>query len=253
MTFYRINIIAIFFIINLFCHVHAETLSARDIVKNTIDHWRGTSSYSEMTMTIHRPDWERTMSMRTWTEGEKLSLVRVTAPPKDQGSGSLMIDNSMWTYSPKVNRIIKIPSSMMNQSWMGSDFTNKDIAKADDIIDQFEHTLVSTEQEGGHTVYVIESIPYEDAAVVWGKQVLKVRDDHLLLEEQFYDQDGILVKAMTTLAIANMGGRTVAQRQRMSKADIDDEWTEVSVQKVEFDIKISDSIFTLSNLRNPRE
>ncbi len=33
------------------------------------------------------------------------------------------------------------------------------------------------EEHEGHVVYVIESIPHEDAAVVWGKEVLRVRDD----------------------------------------------------------------------------
>ncbi len=248
--------IIIVLLLSLFNSASADTLTvtptAYDIVKSAIDHWRGTSSYSEMTMTIHRPDWERSMSMRGWTEGDKLSLIRVTAPKKDVGNGSLLIDNNMWTFSPKVNRIIKIPSSMMNQSWMGSDFTNKDIAKADDIIEQFDHSLLKTEEHDGHTVYVIQSIPHEDSAIVWGREVLKIRDDHVLLEEQFYDQDDILVKTMVTLAIAEMDGRTIAQRQRMAKAETKDEWTEISVEIVDFDIDIPKSTFTLSNLRNPR-
>ena len=83
-----------------------------------------------MTMVIHRPDWERTMTMRAWTKGDDRSLVRVLEPRKDRGNGTLTDDNSMWSYSPKVNRVIKIPSSMMGQSWMGSDFSNKDVSRA---------------------------------------------------------------------------------------------------------------------------
>ena len=92
--------------------------NARELVKAAMEHWRGINSYSEMTMTIHRADWERSMSMRAWSEGDKLSLVRVTEPKKDVGNGTLLKDNDMWSYSPKINRIIKIPSSMMNQGWM---------------------------------------------------------------------------------------------------------------------------------------
>ena len=89
---------------------------ARDIVREAIDHWRGVSSVGEMTMIIHRPDWERSMSMQAWTQGNEKSLVRVTAPQKDRGNGTLMLDNTMWNYSPKVNRVIKVPSSMMGQA-----------------------------------------------------------------------------------------------------------------------------------------
>jgi outer membrane lipoprotein-sorting protein len=225
---------------------------ASAIVKGAIDHWRGSSSFGEMTMIIHRPDWERTMSMRAWTEGEKRSLVRVTEPRKDRGNGTLMDGNNMWMFSPKVNRVIKVPSSMMSQSWMGSDFSNKDISRADDIIDQYEHTLLSRSESDDHIVYEIQAVPHEEAAVVWGREVLRIRDDHILLGHGFYDQDGILVKSLTSLEIAEMGGRIVATRQRMAKVDTPDEWTEIRIDSIEYDVELSDSVFTLSNLRNPR-
>ena len=231
----------------------ADTLDAKKIVREAWDYWRGTSSYAEMTMTIHRPDWERSMSMRAWTQGQKKSLVRVTAPKKDQGNGTLMDDNNMWSYSPKVNRIIKIPSSMMGQSWMGSDFSNKDVSRADDIVEQYDHSIIGTEVVDGQTVYEIEAVPREDAAVVWGKEILTVRDDKILLTEDFYDQDGVLVKSMKALEIGEMGGRVIAIRQRMQKTDTPDEWTEMQVLDTEYDVELADSLFTLSNLRNPRD
>ncbi|MGB5678068.1 MAG: outer membrane lipoprotein-sorting protein, partial [Gammaproteobacteria bacterium] len=174
-------------------------------------------------------------------------------PKKDAGNGTLLKDNNMWTFAPKVNRIIKVPSSMMSQSWMGSDFSNKDISKSTDIIDQYDHSLLETREQDGHTVYVIESIPHEEAAVVWGKEVLMVRDDYVLLEQQFWDQDGILVKTMKALEIKELGGRTVASILRMGKQATPDEWTEMSVQDISFDVSHPDSLFTLSSLRNPRQ
>ena len=231
----------------------AAAEDAREIVRAAMEHWRGVTSQGEMTMTIHRPGWERSMSMKAWTKGQKHSLVRVTAPRKDAGNGTLMIDNAMWTFSPKVNRVMKVPSSMMGQSWMGSDFSNKDVSRADTIVDQYDHTLLEQETSDGHTVYVVESIPHEDAAVVWGKEVLKVRDDHVLLSQDFYDQDGKLVKSLRSLEIGVMGGRTLAVRQRMEKLEAEDEWTEMVIESMGFDLDLSDSLFTRSNLRNPRD
>jgi outer membrane lipoprotein-sorting protein len=235
------------------CVTSAGAQDATQIVRDAWDYWRGSSSYAEMTMTIHRADWERSMSMRVWTQGQKKSLVRVTAPKKDKGNSTLMDDNNMWSYSPKVNRVIKIPSSMMGQSWMGSDFSNKDVSRADDIIERYTHTILGVETVDGVTVYEIEAIPKEGAAVVWGKEILKVRDDRVLVLEAFYDQDGVLVKSMTALEIGEMGGRTIATRQRMQKADTPDEWTEMEVLQTDYDVELSDSLFTLSNLRNPRD
>ncbi len=226
---------------------------ATQIVRDAINHWRGLSSYTVMTMVIHRPDWERSMTMEAWTKGDDRTLVRVIEPKKDRGNGTLTDENSMWTFSPKINRVIKVPSSMMGQSWMGSDFSNKDIARADDIIHQYDHSVLSTTVEDGITIYQIESIPHEDAAVVWGREVLTIHNDHVVLEHAFYDQDGELVKTLKSLEIGEMGGRTIALRQRMIKTDEPDEWTEISVDEVEYEMELKDSVFTLSNLRNPRD
>jgi outer membrane lipoprotein-sorting protein len=206
-----------------------------------------------MTMTIHRPDWERTVSMRAWTQGDHKSLVRVTTPKKDAGNGTLIVDDAMWTYSPKVNRVIKVPSSMMAQSWMGSDFSNKDVSRADDIVDLYDHTLLGAEVDDGRKVFVIQSVPHEEAAVVWGKEVLRIRDDDVLLSQEYYDQDGVLVKALRTLEVGRMGGRTLPLRQRMAKVGGDDEWTEFRIDAVQFDVAIPDWVFTRSNLQNPRD
>lgn len=227
-------------------------LDARELVQRAMDHWRGLSSHSVMAMTIHRPDWERTMTMEGWSKGEKRSLVRIIEPKKDAGNATLLDGEAMWTFSPKVNRVIKVPSSMMSQSWMGSDFSNKDIAKSTDIIDQYEHELTATVERDGHLHYVVTSTPHEDAAVVWGKEVLTVRDDWVLMEEQFWDQDGVLVKTLRTLEVAEMGGRPVARVMRMGRVDRPEEWTELTAHRVDFEVELPDSLFTLSNLRNPR-
>jgi outer membrane lipoprotein-sorting protein len=231
----------------------STTPDARDIVRQAIDHWRGLSSYSEMTMVIHRPDWERSMSLRAWTQGNDRSLVRVTAPARDRGNATLTDADQLWTFSPRVNRVIKIPSSMMGQSWMGSDFSNRDVVRADDIIDQYDHRMLSETTEGDLVLYEIESVPHEDAAVVWGREVLHIRSDYVVAEHRFYDQEGELVKSLESLEIGDLGGRTIALRQRMSKAEAPEEWTEIRMDAVEYDLDLPDRLFTLSNLRNPRD
>ncbi len=226
---------------------------ATALVRAAVDHWRGQSSYSEMTMTIHRPDWERSLSMRAWTEGDERSLVRVTAPVRDAGNATLLDGDRMWTYSPKVNQVIRIPSSLMSQSWMGSDFSNSDVSRADDIVDEYDHRLLERRESDGRAVNVIESVPHEDAAIVWGRELLSIRDDHVVLEHAFYDQDGVLVKSLKTLEIAEMDGRSIASRQRMQKVETPGEWTEIRVDAVRYGVDVPASLFTVSSLRNPRE
>ncbi len=248
-----IRCLVLVFSLGLSLAASANEADATEIVRDAVNHWRGISSESVMTMVIHRPDWERSMTMRAWTKGEDHSLVRVLEPKKDRGNGTLTDDDNMWTFSPKVNRVIKIPSSMMGQSWMGSDFSNKDVARTDDIIDQYDHSILSVEEIDGVTVYEIESVPHEDAPVVWGREVLRIRDDHVVDTHRFYDQDGELVKKLESLEIGEMGGRVIALRQRMGKIDTPDEWTEIQVDSINYEVDLKDSLFTLSNLRNPRD
>jgi len=233
--------------------VVAEELSAAELVRKAVDHYRGQTSYAEMTMVIHRPDWERSMTMRGWTQGDDNTLVRVTQPKKDAGNGTLMKGGSMWTFSPRINRVIKVPSSMMGQNWMGSDFSNKDISKTTDIIDQYHHSLIDQREEGGHQIYTIQSVPHEDAAIVWGREVLVIRDDWVLLEQQYWDQDNVLLKVMKASDIKQMSGRSVATRLRMNRLEKPGEWTELQTLDIQFDVEMADSVFTLSNLRNPRQ
>lgn len=233
--------------------VEADTsVNAKEIIRGAMDNWRGVTSYSEVSMTIQRRDWQRTLSMRSWTEGDKKSLVRVTLPKKDAGNATLLDGTNMWSYSPKINRVIKVPSSMMSQSWMGSDFSNKDISRSTDVLDHYEHQLIRTEQLEGQSVYTIEAVPHEDAPVVWGKEILKIREDFVMLEHQFWDQDGVLVKEMKTTEVAEMGGRTISKTLRMYSVDTPDEYTQLSNHHVEFNIDLPAYLFTLSNLRNPR-
>jgi len=242
------------FLLFLLCSgARAQQPDAAAIIKAAIEYWRDVSSYAVFDMHIHRPDWQRSMTMRVWTRGDKESLVRVTAPPKDAGNGTLLLDNDMWSYNPKINRVIKIPSSMMNQSWMGSDFSNNDLAKADDLIDQYRHTLLATEIHNGHKLYVIEAVPKETAPVVWGREVVKVRDDYIVLEHAFYDQSNALVKQLVTTEVKMLGGKMIAARERMQRVDKPEEWTDIVTREARFGIPLPANTFTLANLRNPRE
>jgi outer membrane lipoprotein-sorting protein len=226
---------------------------AQAIVQASFDYWRGKASVATVAMIIHRPDWERPMTIKAWTKGKSDSIVIVTAPPKDKGNGTLKRGKEMWMYNPKVNRVIKVPPSMMSQSWMGSDFSNDDLAKSDSILDDYTHTLIGTETHEGKKVYVIKSMPKPAAPVVWGMQRLKVREDHILLQEEFYDEDLELVKAMTGSQIQMMSGRLFPKVWRMQKAGVEDEYTELIYQELEFTDDLSDNLFTLTNLRNPRQ
>jgi len=216
-----------------------------------VDYYRGKASIAKVNMTIHRPDWERTLTIKAWTKGQKNSLLYVIAPPKDEANGTLKKGDEMWIYNPKVNRVIKLPPSMMSQSWMGSDFSNNDLAKSDNILYDFTHTVEKIEDNNGMKVYVIKSVPKPAAPVVWGMQKLYIREDHILLREEFYDEELKLVKYMIGSDIQMLGGKLFAKIWKMQKADVADEFTQLNYLELEFRDDLADRLFTLSSLRNP--
>jgi outer membrane lipoprotein-sorting protein len=224
----------------------------RDLVKAAFDHYRGKASEAKVEMTIHRPTWERTMQMDAWTKGTSESLVRITAPPKDAGNGTLKKGDEMWIYNPKVNRVIKLPPSMMTQSWMGSDFSNNDLAKSDSILNDYTHTVTGQEISEGHTVYVIQSTPKPQAPVVWGMQVLKIRDDHVLLSEEFFDEDLKPVKHMTVDEVQMISGRLFPRIWKMQENGVKDQYTQLRYHRLRFLNELPDRLFTVNELRTPR-
>jgi len=233
-------------------NTYSVAQDARTIVKEGFNYMRGKSSFSVVNMTIHRPNWERKMTIEAWTKGLKNSLFRIIAPAKDKDNGTLKKGREMWMYNPKVNRVIKLPPSMMSQAWMGSDFSNNDLSKTDTLIDDYTHTITGTHTHDGKKVYLIKSIPKPDAPVVWGMQKLKIREDHVFLSQEFYDEDFKLVKVMTTLQIQMLGGKMFPRVWRMQKADVTDEYTELNYKELSFKKNLKDSLFTISNLKNPR-
>ena len=230
----------------------AEAQDARRLVEKAFEYYRGKTSVSVVKMTIHRPDWERSMTIKGWTKGLDKSLILITAPPKDEGNGTLKKGQEMWMYNPKVNRVIKIPPSMMSQAWLGSDFSNNDLAKSDTLIHDYNHTLVGTETVEGMKVYVVESKPKPQAPVVWGMQKLRIREDDIFLEEVFYDEYLEPVKMLSCHEIQMLGGKFFPKIMKMRKADEKEEYTVLEYKELAFDMNLPDSLFSLSSLRTRR-
>ena len=229
-----------------------SALDADQIVRDGFNYWRGKASIGVVEMRIHREDWERSITIKAWTRGQKDSLFYIAAPPKDYGNGTLKKGREMWIYNPKVNRAIKVPPSMMSQSWMGSDFSNNDLAKSDSLLMDYTHTIIGTETHENKTVYVIQSMPKPNAAVVWGMQRLKIREDHIWLSEEFFDEDLNPVKIMTAMEIQMIGDRLFPKVWRMRNVDEENQYTQLTYKSLEFKSSLPDRLFTLNSLKQRR-
>lgn len=252
MTAKCIKIIWFSWLLGLALNPNVQALDANEIVRYGFDYWRGKASVGTVQMLIHHEDWERRMTIKAWTRGQKDSLFYIAAPPKDYGNGTLKRGREMWIFNPKVNRVIKVPPSMMSQSWMGSDFSNNDLAKSDSLLLDYDHSIIGSETHEGKKVYVIKSMPKPNAPVVWGMQRLKIREDHIWLSEEFFDEDLQPVKSMSAMEIQMLGGKLFPKVWRMRKVDETDRYTQLTYESLEFKSSLPDRLFTLSSLKQSR-
>jgi|GEM_PF-296736 len=230
----------------------AEALTAEELMSRALELTRGVSSYSELVMRIQRPDWNRSSTIVAWTRGQDEALIRFTAPAKDAGNAVLKKGEKMWTFAPALKRSIRLPSSMMSQSWGGSDFSYNDLSRSDELLRYYDLSVVGTTVEDGHTIYTIDAVPHDDAPVVWGKETMVVRDDYVMLSQTYFDQSMTPIKRLETKRIAELGGRTIGVLMRMSNLEEPQEWTEIEYVEADFNADVADRKFTLFSLTSGR-
>ena len=227
--------------------------SASDIMQRVDRLLRGDSSRGIATMEVVTEHWERSVTMEMWSLGTDYSLIRIQAPAKEAGTATLMADDDIWNYLPKVDRTIKVPVSMMAGPWMGSHFSNDDLVKESQIVEDYDIEIAFDGERDRATVWEFRLTPRDEAAVVWGHVEFQVRQrDTMPLWARDYDEDGGLARTMRYTEFRNFGGRTVPSVMEMYPEDKPGEHTTVRYRELDFDIEIDRSFFSLQNLKRLR-
>jgi outer membrane lipoprotein-sorting protein len=225
-------------------------VDAKEIIRRSDDLLRRGQSYARFTMKIERPDWTRSVEMESWTKGVSNAFMRVLAPKKEKDVTFLKKGREAWQFVPSVDRVIKIPPSMMLQSWMGSDFTNDDIVRADSLVVDYTHRITGEPAEEGVSYWIIEAIPLEEAPVVWGKVEFKVRQENYVADRvDYYDEEGILIKYYLTFAIKEVEGLSVATAFTMFDLTREGYKTSLTYEDITFKPDIKPSTFSVRSLR----
>jgi len=224
--------------------------SARDIVRKADQNMRGSSLQAELTIRTIRPSWSREMQCKVWTKGSGFSMIFIQAPARDKGITFLKRKKEVWNWMPLLERTIKLPPSMMNQSWMGTDFSNDDLVKESSVVEDYVHSLQGDTVIRNRSCYIIRMIPKPQTAVVWSKVMIYIdKKDFLELHSRFYDEDGVLINIMNSYDVKVMDGRLIPTRFEMVPADKKNQRTEMIYRSIKYDRPISDSFFTTENMK----
>ena len=226
---------------------------AKEIVQKANDLIRANSSYSEISMEIIKPDWSRKMRVKFWSLEPDYAIILLTEPAKDKGTVTLKRKNEVWNWIPSVHRVIKIPPSMMMQSWMGSDFTNDDLVRQSSIVEDYTHKIIGEDTLDGYLCYKIEMIPKPEAGVVWGKIITWItKEGYLQLRADHYDEYLELIKSMIGNQVQKMGGRIIPTHWEMIPHDEPGQKTVMDYIHIEFNIEIEESFFSQQNMKRVR-
>jgi len=228
----------------------AQASEGRDILDKVEKLLWGSTVQGEYEMIIATPRWQRTLGLRLWMDRPRRSFVRIVSPAKEAGIGSLRIGAEMWNYLPNVERIIKIPPSMMLQPWMGSDFSNDDLVKESSILEDYTHRVIGSAQVDGEAVTQIEAVPKPDSAVVWGRIVYWVRRrDTMPLKQEFFSERGERVRVLSFSDIRSVGGRVMPTRWEMKPDGKPGNSTTVVLKEAVFDRPVDEEVFSQRNLQ----
>ena len=244
------------FIITITVLLSATTLKAQDakeIMWAADELIKSKSSYAEISMTIIKTDWTRTIGMKSWALEPDYALFYITEPARDKGTVTLKRKKEVWNWIPAAQKVIKIPPSMMLQSWMGSDFNNDDLVKESSIVNDYEHTVIAEENFNGYLCYKIKSIPKPEAGVVWGKLISWItKKEKMQLKVEFYDEDDFLIKTYLGTEIKEMGGRVIPTHWEMIPVDRPGEKTTFDYHTIKFNIDTEEEFFSERNMKRVR-
>jgi outer membrane lipoprotein-sorting protein len=223
--------------------------SADEIIKKSEDLIKGETAYGTFTMTVVTPDFTRELTLESWWVGNEKALIVIKSPKKEAGNKTLKIKNEMWNYLKNTETTIKVPPSMMLQSWNGSDFTNDDLVRESNLNEDYYLKIISEDEIGGEKCWKIELTPKPDVAVVWGRLYYWVRmSDYLPAVIQYYDEKGNMVRDLVFTDIKKFGSRKIPSVWTMYNKTKDGYSTTFKMVSVKFDLKISDNIFSFEEL-----
>lgn len=236
-------------LISCFFILCAHAQDAKEIVQKADERAKGKTSQANMTIQIVRPNWSREMVMKTWTKGNDLALILVTSPAKDKGIVYLKRKKEVWNWVPAIERNIKLPPSMMSQSWMGTDFTNDDLVKEASIVEDYDQSIIKDTTIDGRACYMIKMFPKPQSSIVWGKVLLCIdKKDFIMMHAEYYDEDGRLVNTMHCSDIKMLGGKLLPAKMEMIPAEKKGNKTVLIYNSLEFDRTIDDHFFTTQNM-----
>jgi outer membrane lipoprotein-sorting protein len=222
---------------------------AEDIIDRVDKNMSSKTRMFESTMTVHGRRSSRTMTSRTWQEGNAQSFTEYLSPAREQGTKMLKLTNQLWIFSPSTDRIIEISGSMLRQSVMGSDLSYEDMMDDRKLTEIYTATVSGEEKIADRNCWILK-LQAKVSDVAYQSRTMWIdMERYVPLKEELYAKSGQLLKRMEMKNVQQIEGRwfptTIVYRDMLKQGD----GTEFTITSVKFNVDIPAYIFTKAALK----
>jgi len=228
---------------------HAQSLPSLDDLVHHLDQlYQSASSHAVMTMTVTRERGTRELTLESWSRGDDEALIVIREPAREAGTATLRTAEGLWNYAPRADRLIRIPSGLLSESWMGSHFTNDDLLRDTSYLDDHSGALRWIE-EGGQRLIEVTLTPSPDTPVVYTRMVFTLEPDRWVPGKALYYDGDDLIRSMLFDQVQRIGDKMIPMRMTLQPADDPEERTEILYRELELDLPVDGELFTRRGLR----
>ena len=211
------------------------------------DLYRSSSSHAVMTMRVDRPRGTRELTLESWSRGMDDALIVIRDPAREAGTATLMTDDGLWNYAPRADRLIRIPSGLLSESWMGSHFTNDDLLRETSYREDYTAAADWVDDEGDRALRITLT-PRPEAPVVYTRVEFWLDERWVPSRTDYFDGDD-LVRTMRYTDVEEVAGRLLPMTLTIVPTDAPEERTVVIYHSLELDLPVDGDLFTRRGLR----
>ncbi len=186
-------------------------------------------------------------------EGLSRNYIYFEEPPDVRGTAFLNLevkggDTSQMLYLPAAKKTRRIASNNKDGSFMGTDFSYKDMEVRD--IDEGNYTRLADETLGGVQCWVIEVTPKDPSDQVYSKNKMWIdKGREVPLKIEFFDKKGALQKTLVVRKYKQIDDTKAKKKRWVATESVmtDNQKggsTELFVETVSFDEVVPEDVFT---------
>ena len=222
---------------------------AKEILETVDKNMSSKNRIFESDMVIHGRRSSRTVTSRTYAEGDKQSFTEYLSPAREQGTKMLKQEDNLWIYSPSTDRIIQISGHMLRQSVMGSDLSYEDMMDDRKLTDIYDATLSGHEEIEGRDTYILDLVANVDDVAYHSQKIWVDSERFVPLKQEMFAKSGQLLKQTTLSDVQKVQGRWFPMTMVFKDMLKDGKGTEFRMTSVKFDQEIPEYIFTKAALK----